>query len=180
MLLDTDLCNEFMDMTQKYKQRQKKKKLNYIQLKSFCTVEETVNKMQRQPMKLEKTSVSHRSDKGLMGGGGLLSQSCPILWDPIDCSPPGSSVHGNFQTRILEWVAISFSRGSSQPSNQTQVSCIGQQILHHCIPLKTRHQGLSWWLGGKQSACQCRRHGSIPGLGRSHVLLSPMSVWPNY
>ena len=41
-------------------------------------------------------------------------QSCPILCDPIDCSPPGSSVHGILQARILEWVAISFSRGSSQ------------------------------------------------------------------
>ena len=42
----------------------------------------------------------------------------------MDCSPPGSSVHGISQARILEWVAISFSRGSSQPRNQTQVSCM--------------------------------------------------------
>ena len=40
-------------------------------------------------------------------------QLCPTLCDPMDCSPPGSSVHGIFQARILEWVAISFSRGSS-------------------------------------------------------------------
>ena len=40
-------------------------------------------------------------------------QSCPTLLDPIDCSPPGSSVHEIFQVRILEWVAISFSRDSS-------------------------------------------------------------------
>ena len=45
----------------------------------------------------------------------LLSQSCPTLCDPLDCSPPGSSVHELFQARVLEWVAISFSRGSSQP-----------------------------------------------------------------
>ena len=44
------------------------------------------------------------------------------LCNPIDCSLPGSSVHGIFQARILEWVAISFSRGSSQPRDQTQVS----------------------------------------------------------
>ena len=44
-----------------------------------------------------------------------VSQSCLTLCDPIDCGPPGSSVHGVFQARILEWVAISFSRGSSQP-----------------------------------------------------------------
>ena len=54
----------------------------------------------------------------------LVSQSCLTLCDPIDCSLPGSSVHGILQARILEWVAISFSRGSSQPRDQTQVSCI--------------------------------------------------------
>ena len=54
----------------------------------------------------------------------LVAQSCPTLCDPMDCSPPGSSVHRIFQTRILEWVAISFSRRSSQPRDQTQVSYI--------------------------------------------------------
>ena len=39
-----------------------------------------------------------------------VAQSCPTLFDPVDCSPPGSSVHGILQARILEWVAISFSR----------------------------------------------------------------------
>ena len=55
------------------------------------------------------------------------------LW-PMDCSPPGSFAHGIFQTRILEWLAISSSRGSSQPRDQTcvsWVSCIGRQILYH-------------------------------------------------
>ena len=49
-------------------------------------------------------------------------QSYPTLCDPMDCSLPGSSVHGIFQARVLEWVAISFSRGSAQPRVQTQVS----------------------------------------------------------
>ena len=53
-----------------------------------------------------------------------VTQSCPTLCDPMDCSSPGSSIHGILQARILEWVAISFSRGSSQPRDQTQVSCI--------------------------------------------------------
>ena len=53
-----------------------------------------------------------------------VAQLCPTLWDPMDCSIPGSSVHRIFQARVLEWVAISFSRESSQPSDQTQVSCI--------------------------------------------------------
>ena len=46
------------------------------------------------------------------------------LCDPVDCSLPGSSVHGIFQARVLEWVAISFSRGSFQPRGQTQVTRI--------------------------------------------------------
>ena len=52
-----------------------------------------------------------------------VTQSCLTLCDPIDCSPPGSSVHGILQARILEWLAIPFSRGSSWLRNQTQVSC---------------------------------------------------------
>ena len=47
------------------------------------------------------------------------------LCDPVDCSLPGSSAHGILQARILEWVAISFSRGSSQPRDRTRVSHIG-------------------------------------------------------
>ena len=57
----------------------------------------------------------------------LVIQSYLILCVPVDCSLPGSSVHGIFQARILEWVTISFSRGSSQTSDQTHVSC-----LLHC------------------------------------------------
>ena len=52
-----------------------------------------------------------------------VAQSFPTLCNPVDCSLPGSSVHGILQARILEWVAISFSRASSQPRD-TQVSCI--------------------------------------------------------
>ena len=44
-----------------------------------------------------------------------VAQSCPTLCDPMDCSLPGSSVHGNFQARVLEWAATSFSKGSSWP-----------------------------------------------------------------
>ena len=54
----------------------------------------------------------------------LVTQSSLTLCNPRDCSPPGSSVHGILQTRILEWVAMPSSRGSSQPRNLTRVSCI--------------------------------------------------------
>ena len=53
----------------------------------------------------------------------LVAQSYPTLCDPMDCSPPGSYVHGIFQARILEWVAISFSKGSSKTRDRTQVFC---------------------------------------------------------
>ena len=69
----------------------------------------------------------------------LLSQavarSCLTLCDPTDWSLPGSSVHETFQVRILEWVAISSSRGPSQPRDQTHLSCTGRQILHHWATL---------------------------------------------
>ena len=61
-------------------------------------------------------------------------QVCPTLCALLDCSPIGSSVHGIFQARKLEWDAISSSKGSSQPRDRTQVSwifCTGRQILYH-------------------------------------------------
>ena len=51
----------------------------------------------------------------------LVTQPCPTLWDPMDYSPPGSSVLGILQARILEWVPMPFSKGSSQPRDRTQV-----------------------------------------------------------
>ena len=61
---------------------------------------------------------------------GVSAQPCLTLCEPMDCSLPGSSVHGILQERILEWVAMSSSRGSSQPRDQTQVSLIvGQDSL---------------------------------------------------
>ena len=51
-----------------------------------------------------------------------ITQSCLTLCDPMNCSPPGSSVHGVFLARILEWVVISYSRGSSPPRDQTHIS----------------------------------------------------------
>ena len=61
-------------------------------------------------------------------------QSCLTLQDTMDCSSPGSSVHGIFQTRILEWVAISFSSGPSQPRDWTCVSCTAGGFFTHWAP----------------------------------------------
>ena len=54
----------------------------------------------------------------------LVTWLCTALCDPLDCSPPGSTVRGVFQARILEWVAIFFSWGSSCPRAQTHISCV--------------------------------------------------------
>ena len=59
----------------------------------------------------------------------LAAQLCLTLCNPMDCSPPGSSVHGILQVRILEWVAIPFPRGSSHPRYQNQVSCISGRFF---------------------------------------------------
>ena len=59
----------------------------------------------------------------------FVAQSCPALFDPLDCSPPGSSFHGTLQVRILEWVAITFSKGSSLPRDRTWVSRIAGRFL---------------------------------------------------
>ena len=63
-------------------------------------------------------------------------QSCPTLCNPMDCSPPGSSVHGILQARILEWVVMPSSRGPSQPRDGTQVPCIAGGSLLAELPGK--------------------------------------------
>ena len=72
-----------------------------------------------------------------------VAQSCLTLCDPVDCSPLGSSVHGILQARILEWVAISFSRGSFQPRDWTRVSCIAGGRFTLCA---TREAQMLLWL----------------------------------
>ena len=74
------------------------------------------------------------------------SHSCRILCDPMDYSLPDSSVRGIIPGRILEWIAISSSRGSSRPRVEPKP------------PVASALPGRFWWLSGKQSACQCRSH----------------------
>ena len=86
-----------------------------------------------------------------------VSKLCPTLCDPMDCSPPGSSVHGILRVRIPEWVAISYSRGSSRPRDWTWISCIAGRfftVLAHnfagqrAILCSGSHLGkLGCWLG---------------------------------
>ena len=87
------------------------------------------------------------SRRGGLEGKGLRKHSCPgymptplahvharsypTLCNSMDCSPPGSSVHGILQARILQQVAVSFSRGSSWPRDRISISCIGRWILYH-------------------------------------------------
>ena len=78
----------------------------------------------------------------------LGTKSCPTLCNPTDCSPPGSSVHGILQARILESVAISFSRGSSQPRDWTRLlhwhgEGNGTPLQYSC--LENPRDGGAWW-----------------------------------
>ena len=114
--------------------------------------------------KFGKFSSGHRTGKGHFSFQSLrkaipknaqseseVFQSCLNLCDSMDCSLPGSSIHGILQARVLEWVAISFSKGSSQPRDRTQVSRIGG-----------RHFNL--W-----TSCNAGDLGSIPESGRSNA-----------
>ena len=104
----------------------------------------------------------------------------------MDYSPPSSSVIGILQARILKWVAMSLSRGSSWPRDPTHisydVSCIGRRILYHeghlessqplCLCECVYVNNISpyehpWWLSGEESAWNAGDAGSIPKLGRS-------------
>ena len=93
-----------------------------------------------------------------------VTQSCPTLCNPMDCSPPGSSVCGIFQARILEWVAIASSRGSSCPRDGTHVSCIGRQILYHCVTWEVPHP----------ARARARAHARTHAHTHTHPCIYPM------
>ena len=85
-----------------------------------------------------------------------VAKSC--LCDPVDCSPPGSSVHGISQARALEQVAISFSRGSSWLRNRTHMFCIGRRVLY-CWA--TREAQLSFWDAHFQQGFEAQSQSSV-------------------
>ena len=67
-----------------------------------------------------------------------VTKSYPTLRNPMNCRPPGFSVHGITHTKILTWVSVSFSRGSCWPREQTHVSCIGRWIFYQVTTWTTR------------------------------------------
>ena len=73
-----------------------------------------------------------------------VAQSCPTLCDPVDGSPPGSSIHGILQARILECVAISFSRRSSRPRDRTRVSHIAGRRFNLWARELLRYYFIQW------------------------------------
>ena len=125
-----------------------------------------------------------------------MAQSCPTLSNPMDCSPPGSSAHGIFQARVLEWGAIAFSdsifKGIKLYFYVFEYATLFFWLLVHTFSLEdvihpkmypiyvfsylsiislshtyTCMYGLSWWLSGKGPVCQAGDTGSISGSGRS-------------
>ena len=95
------------------------------------------------------------------------AQSCPTLCDPMDCSSPGSSVHGIFQARLLEWVATSFSRGSSWPRDCTlQADALPSEPPGKPLEkeMATHSSVLAWRIPGAEEP------GGLPSMGSHRVL----------
>ena len=102
----------------------------------------------------EPKSPKQESIHSLFCESGSVSRSIgsDSLW-PMDCSPAGSSVHGILQARMLEWVAISFSRETSWPRDWTCVSCFSRRVLYYWTTRKA-HMMLQWSLYICQNPCR--------------------------
>ena len=97
----------------------------------------------------------------------LFAQLCLTHCDPMDCSLPGSSVHGIFQPRILEWVVISFSRASSQPRDQTHISCVSCIAGRFFTP----------WDMGEANSCTAHTKSPARKLGGLHLWQLCCVIW---
>ena len=111
----------------------------------------------------------------------LASQSYPTLCDPMNYSPPGSSALGIFQESILEWVAIPFSRGSSQTMDRTQVSCIAGRFF----TIWDNREGVSYssrfyWAFSWIRHCPFEWLYFIPTISKKWILLFPFYRWENW
>ena len=103
----------------------------------------------------------------------LVTQSCPTLCNRKDCCPPGSSVHGILQARILECIAIPFSRGSSWPRDWTQVSCIAGVYFTSWATREADNNGYGFRPGRRAPVVEGAERDQSKGMGRtpprSHV-----------
>ena len=108
----------------------------------------------------------------------LVTQSCLTLCDPMDCSPPGSSVHWILQARMLEWVAISFSRGISSAGDWTWVSCIAGKLFTEWA---TREASILEWvvLPSSRGSCKPRDQTQVSHIAGEQSLPSEPSGKPN-
>ena len=124
----------------------------------------TIESHVQTPIPQEKENTSRGEKEVSRAMKVKVAQSGPTLCDPMDCSPPGSSVHGTVQARILEWVAIPFSRGSSQPRDWIEVSCIAGSFSVSWATKEINKESMAFhWL----SPCQVRRG----------VFLLPVELW---
>ena len=89
--------------------------MNILQSNLFLQIKDTEMEGRLEPRCWYQVAYNRPSINARLIESGLVTQSCPTLFKPMDCSLPGSSVHGILQTRILEWVPLPFSRASSWP-----------------------------------------------------------------
>ena len=115
----------------------------------------------------------------------LVLQSCLALCSPMNCNPPGSAVHGILQARILEWVAIPFSRESSQPRDQTRSSVLQADSL----PSEPRDLPKPWfwvWIDQSSPSPRIPKHYTPQTLIKTHAQIDPAPLylytlpWPSY
>ena len=135
--------------------------------------------MKIQPLEAEDQRKSEREHE--------VAQSCPTLRDPMDCSLPGSSVHGIFQARVLEWIAISISKGSSQPRDRTWVSHIvdrrftvsGQCLRWQSLPGTNTALVQPWeWRPPEILNCVYSGHACLSALTHAHTRpVIPKPIW---
>ena len=92
----------------------------------------------------------------------LVDKLCPTPCDPMNCSPPGSSVHGISQARMLEWVVISSSRGSSWLRDQTHISSTGRRVLYCWATRDNFPVNVHWWHTHPSHFCHVPDKGEYP------------------
>ena len=128
-----------------------------------------VTKMTTNELSKSSSPFSKEIPRGPTCSASYCLLSCVRLFcDPMDCSPPDFSAHGISQARILEQVAISFSKGSSRPRDQTCVCCIGRQILY-C----TATRDVILFHCGEEVSCIRRKVGSCFGTVSGFCKVSP-------